>query len=197
MTVIMPPMTGEDVNILAPPNARLRGHVTDRGPEGLTVELEQSPIWQPFRFAFGSEVAVEWIHPLGLMQLSARVERARDDPRPTLELDFVGAPERADRRKHARIPVELEVSAWSLVQSMRRFSGNTIDLSVGGALLWLPDLTPLTATLEVWIGLPKPLQTSAGVRWRRDPLVGVQFEGLGPEQQSRLVDFLRTLNPAY
>src|SRR5437773_7309990 len=101
MTVIMPPKTGEDVSILAPRSARLRGQVTGRENGSLTVELEQTPIRRPFRFAEGAEVAVEWVHELGVMQLSAMVTAAAPEP-PTLRLEMVGAPEPIDRREHGR-----------------------------------------------------------------------------------------------
>jgi len=54
--------------------------VTRRGPEALTIELEQTLIRRPFRFAAGSTVDVEWVHALGVMQLSARVAAAREEP---------------------------------------------------------------------------------------------------------------------
>jgi hypothetical protein len=194
MTVIMPPKPGVDVKILAPPNSRLRGHVTGRGPEALTIELEQTLIRRPFRFAAGHEVDVEWVDALGVMQVSARVAEARAEPEPTLELELLGKVEPVERRRHERHPVELEVWAWTLHAPTRRLAGNTVDLSAGGALLWLPDLA-LSATLELTIGLPrKRLHASAEIRWRREPaLVGVEFTRVAPDEMARLVDFLSQL----
>ena len=193
MTVIQP-TSGDGVSILAP-HTRLRGHVTDGGPEALTVELEQTPIRQPFRFPAGSEVAVEWTDPSGVMQLSATVGDAHEHPHPTLVLRLVGLAEPVKRRFHSRVQVELPASAWTLAQPTRRVAGETVDLSTGGAQLRLPDLAPLAASVELWIALPGgPLHVSAGVRWRREPgLVGVEFERISPEEQARLVEFLRGL----
>src|SRR5437763_11763375 len=143
MTVIMPPTPGDEVQILAAPNSRLRGYVIGRGPEALTIELAQMLIRRPFRFAAGSEVEVEWVHELGVMQVHARVGAAREEPEPTLELELVGGAEPIERREHDRSSAELEVSAWSLSQPTKRLTGNTVDLSTGGALLWLQDLAPL------------------------------------------------------
>lgn len=194
MSVIMPPKPGADVKILAPPNSRLNGHVTGRGPEALTIELEQTLIRRPFRFAAGHEVDVEWVDALGVMQVSARVSEAREEPEPTLELELLGKAEPIERRRHERYPVELEISAWTLHAPTQRLAGNTVDLSAGGALLWLPDLA-LAATLELTIGLPsKRLHASAEIRWRREPaLVGIEFMRFPPEEQARLVDFLSQL----
>jgi hypothetical protein len=194
MTVIMPPKPGADVRILAPPNSRLRGQVTGRGPEALTIELEQTLIRRPFRFAAGHEVDVEWVDALGVMSVSARVAEAREEPEPTLELELLGQAEPVERRRHERYPVELEVWAWTLHAPTRRLSGHTVDISAGGALLWLPDLA-LAATLELTIGLPRRrLHASAEIRWRREPaLVGVQFTRLSPDEQARLIEFLRQL----
>jgi c-di-GMP-binding flagellar brake protein YcgR len=194
MTVIMPPTPGEDVNILAP-HARLRGRVTGGRTEGLTIELDQTPIRRPFRLAAGLEVAVEWLHKLGVMQISAKVEGVQADPRPTLTLELVGTPEPIERREHSRVRVQFEVSAWTLAQPTRRLSGSTVDLSAAGSLLLLPDLAPLAALLELAIGLPgQPVHVSARVVWRREPaLVGVQFERISPQEQTRLIEFLRTL----
>src|SRR3954470_18298789 len=113
MTVILPPIPGEDVQILASPNARLRGHVTGRGPDALTIELEHTLIRKPFRFAAGSAVDVEWVHRLGVMQVRARVAEAREAP-PTIELELVSLAEPVERREHDRFAVELDVSAWTL-----------------------------------------------------------------------------------
>ena len=193
MTVTMSPTPGEDVQILAPRNSRLRGLVTGRGPEALTIELDQTLVRRPFRFAAGHEVGVEWVNERGLMQVSARVAEARPEPEPTLELELLGSPQRVERRKYERQQVELEVWAWTLAQPTRRLDGTTVDLSPAGALLWLPDLAPGVAWIELTIGLPAwRLHTSAGVRRRRDPaLVGVDFDRIGAEKQARLVECLR------
>jgi hypothetical protein len=194
MTVIIPPAPGADVKILAPPNSRLRGHVTGHGPEALTIELEQTLLRQPFPFAAGHEVDVEWVDALGVMQVSARVAEAREAPEPTLELQLLGQAEPVERRRHERYPVELEVSAWTLTQLTRRLSGKTVDLSAGGALLWLPELK-LATTLVLTMTLPRErVHASAEIRWRREPaLVGVEFTRISPAEQVSLVDFLSQL----
>jgi c-di-GMP-binding flagellar brake protein YcgR len=191
MTLIMPPTAGEGVTILAP-HTRLLGHVIPGGAEGLTIELEPTPIRRPFRLRAGSQVEVEWTHSDGVMQLTATVDSSREDPRPTLELQLVGSAEHIERREHDRVQITLEVSGWTLAQPTRRLSGSTVDLSVSGALLQLPDLAPLAATVELQLGLPgKPVHVSAVVRWRSEPaLVGVQFGRISPEEQTHLVEFL-------
>jgi hypothetical protein len=192
LSLITAPTPGEDVHILAPHTARLRGQVTRRGPESLTVELEQAVAARPFRFIPGSEVSVEWVHPLGLMQLAAKVEEDLLEPRPTLRLGVAGVAARVERREYARVPIELGVVAWTLAQPSRRLVGKTVDLSAGGALLSLPDLSPFVAALELMIVLPgKPLDASARVAWRRDPaLVGVEFSLIDPAERARLVELL-------
>ncbi len=194
MTLITPPRTGEEVTLLVSPQARLRGHVTGRSDDAITVELEQTPIRQPFRFPLGSEIDIEWLHALGVMRHSALIAAERDDPHPTLVLELCGEAEPVDRREHDRVAAELPVSAWSLSQPTTRLVGYTIDIGNGGALLWLPDLAPLALSLELRIALPdKPLSVTAGIRWRRDPaLVGVEFERVSPAGQARLVDFMRS-----
>jgi hypothetical protein len=193
MPVIKPPQTGEGVNILAPQTARLRGHVTARLNGTLWVELDQAGIRQPFHFTAGSVVEVEWMNLLGVMQVTAKVEEARAEPCPALRLELVGDPEPAERREHGRVAVELKVSAWSLAQPTRRLAGTTVDLSPGGALLWLPDLSPLAATIDVRIALPEePLHASGNIAWRRNPgLVAVEFEHIDPREQACLMSFLR------
>ena len=193
MTMILPPTPGEDVQILASHNARLRGHVTGRGPEALTIELEQTLIRRPFRFAAGSTVELEWVHELGVMQISGRVADAREEPAPTLELELISLAEPVERREHERVPATLKASAWCLAQPTRRLSGNTVDLSVEGVLLWLPELSSRAVSLQLTLAFPGgPLHATAEVCWRREPaLVGVQFTRIGPDQQVRLVEFLR------
>jgi hypothetical protein len=193
MTVLMTPTPGEDVEILAPPNSRLRGLVTGHGPEALTIELDQKLVGRPFRFAAGHEVGVEWMNGAGLLQVSARVAEAWPEPEPTLELELLGTPQRVERRRHQRHPVELEVWAWTLSQPTRRLEGTTVDLSLSGALLFLPDLAHGVAWVELTVVLPDwRLHASAGVRWRREPaLVGVDFDRIAVEEQVRLAEFLR------
>ena len=101
----------------------------------------------------------------------------------------------ADRRVYDRIPAELAVSAWSLSQPTRRLEGWTVNLGAGGALLHLPDLPPLAATLQASIDLPRERITfGADVRWREEPgLVAVQFDRISPESRAALVEYLRGL----
>ena len=148
MSLIMPPTSGESVSILGP-HSRVRGHVTGRAPEALTVELEETPIRRPFRFPRGAHVEVEWTDPQGVMQITATVGSSSEEPHPTLELQLVGAAEPVERRDHERVSLNLEVSAWTLAQPTRRLTGHTVDLSVGGALLSLPELAPYAATVEL------------------------------------------------
>jgi hypothetical protein len=192
-TVTFSPTPGEDVQILAPPNSRVRGLVTGRGPGALMIELDEKLVQRPFRFAAGHEVGVEWVDEFGVLTVSARVAEARPEPEPTLELELVGNAERVERRQYVRHPVELEIWAWTLAQPTRRFEGNTIDLSPRGALLWLPELAPGIAWIELTVVLPDwRLHSSAAVRWRRDPaLIGVDFDRIGAEEQARLAEFLR------
>lgn len=192
MTLITPPKPGEDVNILAP-HASLRGQVTVRDGGELTVRLEPAPSRRPFCFTAGSEVEIEWIHALGVTQATATVGSAVEEPAPLLVLHLAGAVEPVERRRHERVPGELPVQAWSLSQPTRRLEGHTVDLSAGGALLYLPDLAPLAATLQAWISLPREtLTVTADVRWRKEPgLVGVQFERISSEGQAALVEYLR------
>lgn len=195
MPVILPPSPGDDVHVLAPPNSRLRGQVTDHAAEALTVELDRAILRRPFRFAAGHEVDLEWLDVLGVVHVSARVAEAREEPQPTLELELLGAVQPVERREHTRHSVELKVWAWSLGEPTRRLMGKTVDLSSGGALLWLPELWTAVARIELTIELPGwRLHASAAVRSRREPgLVGVGFERVGDEEQARLAEFLRQL----
>jgi hypothetical protein len=192
MTAIMPPKTGEGVSILVP-HSTLRGYVAGRTNGTLTVELEQTAIRRPFPFRVGSEVDVEWINVLGVMQVTAKVKDAQAEPRPTLRLDLVGEPEPVERRVHGRVHVEIEVSAWSPAQPTRRLAGITVNLSPGGALLSLPELSPLAASVDVRIALPgEPLHASGSIAWRRPPaLVAVAFERIDPHARALLMSYLR------
>ena len=191
MTVILPPTPGEDVQILAPHKARLRGHVTRRGPDALTITLEQTLIRRP-RFAAGSTVDVEWVHELGVMQVSALVAEEVDLPEPALELELISLVEPVERREHERFAVELDVSVWTLAQPTSRLAGKTVDISAGGALISLPGLSGLAVSLELTIAFANnPLHATGEVRWRRGDLVGVQFQHISPDDQVRLIAFLR------
>jgi hypothetical protein len=186
-------MPGENVQVLAPPNSRLRGLVTRHAPEALTIALEQSPIREALRFTAGHEVEVEWVHSLGVMQVSARVAEAQPEHERTLELELLGHAEPVERREHERHPVELEIWAWTLAQPTKRLKGHTLDLSASGARLHLIGVAPAASLLELTIVLPdRRLHVSAAVRWRREPaLVGVQFQRVSPDEQASLVEFLR------
>jgi PilZ domain-containing protein len=197
MTEIAHPTQGDGVSILAPHNARLRGRIAARDNGSLTVELEETSIRRPFHFGPGAQVALEWIDPRGVFQVTARVDTALDDPLPVLELELIGEPEPVERRETDRANVELQISAWTLAQPTRRLAGNTVNVSARGALVSLPDLAPFAATLELQIALPGgAVHASTSIRWRGEPaLVGVEFERISPEQLAQLVEFLRELSP--
>jgi PilZ domain len=193
MTMIMPPEPGEDVSVLAPPTAWLPGQVTGRGPERLTIELGKTPIRRPFGFVAGAEVAVEWVHALGPMQVVAKVSVAESEPQPTLHLDLVGGPEPVERRVHPRAVTELDVSVWTPATPTKELAGKTVNLSPGGALLWLPDLASYASTVELDIALPGSIvHVSGRVIWRGEPgLVGIGFTRISPGERARLVEFVR------
>jgi hypothetical protein len=187
------PKQGDGINVVAE-HARLRGLVAARRNGSLTVELDETAIRQPLHFAPGSELALEWIDPLGVMQVTARVGGAGNGLHNLLELELVGEPEPVERRGHDRGPVEVDVSAWTLAQATRRLVGTTVNVSSGGALLSLPDLAPHAATLQLQMALPDGvLRASAAIRWRGEPgLVGVEFERIDPAHRARLLEYLRT-----
>jgi hypothetical protein len=142
----------------------------------------------------GAAVSVEWSDPSGVMLLAARVGEAKTR---WVELELVGEPESVERRIDARAAVEVDVSAWTPAQPTRRLNGKTVDLSTTGALVSLPDLSPLAATVELKIALPgEPFHASARVAWRREPaLAGVEFQRLEAAEQARLVDYLAGARP--
>jgi PilZ domain len=97
-----------------------------------------------------------------------------------------------ERRRHERLPIELGVTAWTLGRATRRLSGSTVNLSVDGALVWLPGLGPRSRFLELSIAVPDgAVRASAGIVWRRDPLIGLQFQRISPDDQARLAELLR------
>jgi hypothetical protein len=194
MHAIKPPKPSDAVRIVTPENSRLLGHVSASQNGTLTValELERGPIRQPFHLAHGAEVTLEWVHDRRLAQVEVVVERTDDEPQPAVELRMVGEPEPVERRLHGRIPVHLEVFAWTLAQATRRLPGTTVNLSAAGALLRIPELAPMAATVELTIELPeKPIHASGRVAWREPGVVGVEFTRISAESQASLVDFLR------
>ena len=185
------PRNGDGVSILAPRTTRLSGQVVDRRHDVLTIRLDQAAL-PGFHFDPGTQVAVEWSERRTVMQASATVESAASDPVAVLEVELVGAPSRVERRHDRRFPVALPLSAWSPAQPTRRHSGNTVDLSSNGALVSLPELSPLAATVELQVELPDgAVSASASVRWRTEPgLVGLRFERMSLEHQAQLADYL-------
>jgi len=199
MSEIAYPRYGEVVSILASRKSRLRGRVAARWNCSLTVDLERPPGRRPFSIPAGSEVVVEWAEAFGAMQVTARVESAREVPLPVLELELVGEPQPVQRRDRdrERLSIELEVEALTPAQPDRRLPGKTVNISAAGALLSLPDLAPAAANLELRITLPGgPVLTAASIRWRGEPaLVGVEFERISREQRARLVNAFCSVPP--
>jgi hypothetical protein len=194
MHAIKPPKPKDAVRIVTPENSRLLGHVsaTENGTLTVALELDRGPIRKPFDLAAEMEVVLEWVHSRRLAQVSAVVESAEVEPQPAVELRMVGEPEPVERRIHGRVRVEIEISAWTLAQPTRRLPGTTLNLSAAGALLRIPELAPMAATVELTIGLPeKPIHASGRVAWREPGVVGVEFTRIGAEAQASLLDFLR------
>ena len=99
-----------------------------------------------------------------------------------------------ERRRQGRVPIVLRLAAWTLAQPTRRFSGNTVNISAEGGLLWLPGLAPRAVFLEISIAVPVgSVHASAEIIWRRDPLVGVRFQRVGADDRARLAELLRQL----
>lgn len=190
--LIAPPKPGEDIRILAP-NARLRGRIAARSDSVLTVELESTPIRRPYNFPAGTGIELQWVNGHGVVQMAVLVVDVHGGEVPSLELLPAGAPAPvAERRSNERRALELPLAAWSLARPTARLHGVTVDLSVGGALVRIPELPPLAATVELQLGLPDgPLPLSAAIRWRREPdLAGVEFTRIAPENEERLVELL-------
>lgn len=186
------PRNGDGVSILAPRTTRLSGQVVDRRRDALTIRVDHDTLREPFRFVPGTQVAVEWRERRTVMQASATVESAASYPVAVLEVELVGAPSPVERRHDRRFPVALPLSAWSPAQPTRRHSGNTVDLSLNGALVSLPELSPTAATVELQIELPDGTVSASGsVRWRAQPgLVGVRFERMSLDHRAQLADYL-------
>jgi hypothetical protein len=194
MHALKPPKPTDAVRIVTPENTRLLGHVAAarNGTLTVTLELDRGPIRQPFHLAADAEVVLEWVHSRRLAQMPVVVERTLEEPQPAVELRLAGEPEPVERRLHGRVPVEVEVSAWTLAQPTRRLPGTTINLSAAGALLRIPELAPMAASIDLTIALPeKPIHASARVAWREPGIVGVEFTRINAEAQASLVDFLR------
>jgi hypothetical protein len=105
---------------------------------------------------------------------------------------LAAAPAAVERRTRLRVAVDLPVAVWSLAQPTRRLEGRALDLSAGGAKLSVEELAQYVATLQLLIGLPSGvIRVTAGVRWRRPPALGVQFEQIGAQDQVRLFEYLR------
>jgi hypothetical protein len=91
-----------------------------------------------------------------------------------------------------RIPIEVEVWAWTESDPARLLTGTTVELGDHGAVLRLPKLTDSATRLTLRITLPdRPVLTEATVVSRSNgSLVTVRFVGLGSYEGYRILDFL-------
>jgi PilZ domain len=102
-------------------------------------------------------------------------------------------PRSVERRDVERVAIKLGVTAETLGNRKRRLSGNTVNLSEDGGLVWLPRLGPNAVFLELSIAVPvgAPVRVSAETIWRRGSLVGVRFRRIGRNDHGRLLELLR------
>jgi hypothetical protein len=100
----------------------------------------------------------------------------------------------SEHPSHERRALQLDVSAWSIVQPTRLLSGATVELGGDGALLRLPGLAPEAVQLDLRIALPeRALHGSVKILRRQPPdLVEVSFETIDAYERARLIAFVRT-----
>ena len=94
---------------------------------------------------------------------------------------------------HARQPLQLDVTAWSVEHSNRLIEGTTVELGGDGALLRLAGVGPAEVRLDLRIALPnRGLFTPATVVRREPPdLVEVAFDWVDVYERGRLRAFVR------
>jgi DNA-binding response OmpR family regulator len=99
-----------------------------------------------------------------------------------------------EKRRFVRVKVGTLVS---LESGEHRFTGTTLDVSLGGFLVQTSHTPPVGSTvrvsLELQSGKPPLRLTARVVRVSKDDCMGVQFENLGTNESSRLQEFLLPL----
>lgn len=99
-----------------------------------------------------------------------------------------------ERRADTRLPIEVDVQVEG---GARRFSGTSIDLSVGGMLIATSETVPVGVEVVLSFALPNgsELRVLGTVRWRRPASegggLGVAFFCLEPEARATLERFCR------
>jgi len=108
-----------------------------------------------------------------------------------------------ERRKYPRIAVNLPVEYWPMNGS-KSSPGHTVDISIGGLLLSLPEAIEVGQNLELSLYFDPgfhfmSMEARVKVVWRnmdagngRDHKVAVKFVDLSAEDRERLKEYVHT-----
>jgi adenylate cyclase len=103
-----------------------------------------------------------------------------------------------DIRKHPRAALEAAATVTA-VSDRESCPVRTRDISESGlSVQGLPEGWPVGARVQIRCeggGLPKPIAADGVIVWRRDPLAGIAFSGLGPEAAPSITDYVANRTP--
>lgn len=98
-----------------------------------------------------------------------------------------------EKRRHPRRPVRFPVRIFP--QKAEAFSGETVDLSVGGALISTGGAVAFGEEAELELNLPNlgPTRLPIIVRWLRPDGFGIQFGLMGAKHTHALANLVDTI----
>lgn len=106
----------------------------------------------------------------------------------------------ASRRRHERLPIEIEVN---LTSDHNFYTAFTQNVSEGGLFVATNEILPIGTVLEFSFTLapdPSPIAVRGRVRWTREetdftsdvpPGMGIEFIDLAPDVQRRINEFIQ------
>jgi Tfp pilus assembly protein PilZ len=100
-----------------------------------------------------------------------------------------------EKRKHPRIKEKLVVVCEAPEGTKLEQAAESEDLSAGGIRIFIPKKMVKGETVVLKINLfhdEIPIHAKGKVVWQKDAgSAGLEFSGLGPEEERRLKDYLR------
>jgi type IV pilus assembly protein PilZ len=98
-----------------------------------------------------------------------------------------------DKRVHARVPIEVEVSCE--LQDGRTIAGVAKDISLGGMFIECPEALPFGTELTIIgqiAGISGETRLPGVVRWSKTGGIGVQFGLLGARETHAITRLLKS-----
>jgi tetratricopeptide (TPR) repeat protein len=165
-------------------------------PPASCVETDVVNLWEQVKPQLASLARLTWQRLAAYAERLEPPRRGNSLPPPTRSVSVQKV--QREKRRHARVAVQLSSQFYSRTQMVVAGAGQLRDLSPGGCRMTSPVRVPLGTALECWIypqaGHPFAVE-EATVQWSGQREFGLVFTKMRPSVQRQITDLCRKVAP--